>query len=162
MKFLKQAYSNIHKQYYFYILRYNNLEIISHKIYDRSMMKWSIELYEKENGQCPVLEFILSLPPKHQAKVEREIDLLEEFGINLTYPHTRKIEGGSYKDLWELRIKFARDISRIFYFIHLNNKFVLLHGFIKKSNKTPKNELEKAKNYMIDYLRRCTENNEMD
>jgi phage-related protein len=126
------------------------------------MMKWSIELYEKENGQCPVLEFILSLPPKHQAKVEREIDLLEEFGINLTYPHTRKIEGGSYKDLWELRIKFARDISRIFYFIHLNNKFVLLHGFFKKSNKTPKNELEKAKNFMIDYLRRCTENNEVD
>jgi len=162
MKFLKQAYSNIHKQYYFYILRYNNLEIISYKIYNRSMMKWSIELYEKDNGQCPVLEFILSLPPKHQAKVEREIDLLEEFGINLTYPHTRKIEGGSYKDLWELRIKFARDISRIFYFIHLNNKFVLLHGFVKKSNKTPKNELEKAKNYMIDYLRRCTENNEMD
>lgn len=102
MKFLKQAYSNIHKQYYFYILRYNNLEIISHKIYNQSMIKWSIELYEKENGQCPVLEFILSLPPKHQAKVEREIDLLEEFGINLTYPHTRKIEGGSYKDLWEL------------------------------------------------------------
>ena len=126
------------------------------------MMKWSIELYEKENGQCPVLEFILSLPPKHQAKAEREIDLLEEFGINLTYPHTRKIEGGSYKDLWELRIKFASDISRIFYFIHLNNKFVLLHGFIKKSNKPPKNELEKAKNYMIDYLRRCTENNEVD
>lgn len=125
-------------------------------------MKWSIELYEKENGQCPVLEFILSLPPKHRAKAEREIDLLEEFGINLTYPHTRKIEGEAYKDLWELRIKFASDISRIFYFIHSNNKFVLLHGFIKKSGKTPLNELEKAKNYMIDYLRRYKKEDEME
>ena len=145
MKFLKQAYSNIHKQYYFYILRYNNLENISHKIYNRSMMKWSIELYEKENGQCPVLEFILSLPPKHQAKAEREIDLLEEFGINLTYPHTRKIEGGSYKDLWELRIKFASDISRIFYFIHLNNKFVLCMVLLKNRIKLPKMNLKKLK-----------------
>jgi len=125
-------------------------------------MKWSIELYETQNGQCPVLEFILSLPPKHRAKAEREIDLLEEFGINLTYPHTRKIEGETYKDLWELRIKFASDISRIFYFIHLNNKLVLLHGFIKKSDKTPSNELEKAKKYMIDYLRRCNNEDEME
>ena len=124
-------------------------------------MKWLIELYEKENNQCPILDFILSLPPKHRAKVEREIDLLEEFGINLTYPHTRKIEGEAYKDLWELRIKFASDISRIFYFIHLNNKFVLLHGFIKKTNKTPSKELDRAKNYMLDYLRRCDANNEM-
>jgi len=78
-------------------------------------MKWEVELYEKENKECPVLDFILSLPPKHRAKIEREIDLLEEFGIILTYPHTPKIQGGRYKGLWELRIKIASDISRIFY-----------------------------------------------
>jgi phage-related protein len=137
------------------------IENISYKIYNYPM-KWIIELYEKENGQCPVLEFILSLPPKHRAKAEREIDLLEEFGIDLPYPHTRKIEGEPYKDLWELRIKFASDISRIFYFIHTKNKFVLLHGFIKKTDKTPVNELEKAKKYLIDYLRRCNESDEME
>lgn len=118
-------------------------------------MKWSIELFEKENHECPVLDFIQSLPPKHRAKIEREIDLLEEFGINLTYPHTRKIEGENYKGLWELRIQFASDISRIFYFIHLGNSFVLLHGFLKKTNKTPERELEIAKKYMQDYIRRC-------
>ncbi len=118
-------------------------------------MKWSIELFEKDNLQCPVLDFIQSLPPKHRAKIEREIDLLEEFGINLTYPHTRKIEGENYKGLWELRIQFASDISRIFYFIHLDNTFVLLHGFVKKSNKTPERELEIARKYMQDYIRRC-------
>ncbi|HBE78670.1 MAG TPA: type II toxin-antitoxin system RelE/ParE family toxin [Firmicutes bacterium] len=118
-------------------------------------MKWTIELYEKENQQCPILNFIQSLPPKHRAKIEREIDLLEEFGINLTYPHTRKIEGENYKGLWELRIQFASDISRIFYFIYMGNTFVLLHGFLKKSNKTPERELEIAKKYFQDYIRRC-------
>jgi phage-related protein len=118
-------------------------------------MKWTIELYEKENQECPVLIFIQSLPPKHRAKIEREIDLLEEFGVNLTYPHTRKIESDKYKGLWELRIQFASDISRIFYFIHLGNTFVLLHGFLKKTNKTPTKELNLAQKYMQDYIRRC-------
>jgi len=43
--------------------------------------KWFIELYEKQNKDCPVLSFLQSLPPKHRAKLEREIDLLEEFGF---------------------------------------------------------------------------------
>lgn len=123
--------------------------------------KWQVELYQKFYNDCPVLSFVQSLPPKHRAKVEREIDLLEEFGINLTYPHTLKIEGAPYKDLWELRIKFGSDISRIFYFLHIEGTFVLLNGFVKKTDKTPVKELEKAKNYMIDYLKR-RENNEME
>jgi phage-related protein len=123
-------------------------------IYNKLMM-WIIELYEKENQECPILNFIQSLPPKHRAKIEREIDLLEEFGVNLIYPHTRKIEGDNYKGLWELRIQFASDVSRIFYFIHLGNTFVLLHGLLKKTNKTPAKELEIAKKYMLDYTRRC-------
>lgn len=123
--------------------------------------KWQVKLYQKFNSDCPVLTFIQSLPPKHRAKVEREIDLLEEFGINLTYPHTLKIEGAPYKDLWELRIKFGSDISRIFYFLHIEETFVLLNGFVKKTDKTPVKELEKTKNYMYDYLRR-RENNEME
>ena len=117
-------------------------------------MKWNIELYEDNSGKVPVLEFIESLPAKHKAKVYREIDLLEHFGINLTYPHTRKMEGEKYKKLWELRIKFGSDISRVFYFAHINNTFVLLHGFVKKSNKTPSKELNKAIDSMNDYLER--------
>ena len=122
------------------------------------IMKWEIEFYEKQNKECPVLEFILSLPAKHKAKIEREIDLLEEFGINLTYPHTRKVEGPKYKYLWELRIKFASDISRIFYFLHSGKKFILLHGIVKKTTKTPVNELEIAKSRMEEYIRRSKKN----
>lgn len=74
-----------------------------------------IQLYEKENGDCPVLDFILRLNPKQQAKVYREIDLLQEFGNSLRFPHVRKIAGKKYSALWELRIKLASDSFRIFY-----------------------------------------------
>ncbi len=117
-------------------------------------MKCNINFYEKQAGSIPVLDFIESLPAKHRAKVYREIDLLEQFGINLTYPHTQKMEGEKYKKLWELRIKFGSDISRVFYFAHINNTFVLLHGFVKKSNKTPSKELNTAITNMNDFLER--------
>lgn len=108
---------------------------------------WFVELYQKQNMDCPVLSFMQLLSPKHRAKIEREIDLLEEFGINLAYP----------QELWELRVKFGSDISRIFYFLHIQDTFVLLHGFVKKSEDTPVNELRRAKDYMLDYLKRREE-----
>ena len=49
-------------------------------------MKYNVELYEKVDGKTPVLEFILGLNPKQQAKIYREIDLLEKFGNELHYP----------------------------------------------------------------------------
>lgn len=108
-------------------------------------MEWNIEIYQKENEEVPLIKFINSLPAKHKAKVV----LLKEFGIELKEPYVKAIKGDEYKGLWELRIKFASDISRIFYF--------LLYGFVKKMEKTPKRELDTAKNYMEDYLRRCKE-----
>ena len=54
----------------------------------------------------------------------------------------------------KLRAKAFRDIARIFYFTYCNNKYILLHGFVKKTIKTPKNEIEKARKYMEDYRRR--------
>ena len=66
----------------------------------------------------------------------------------------KPIKGKYGKDLYELRIKFANDIARIFYFTYYNNRFVLLHGFIKKTMKTPDSEIKKAHMYMEDYKRR--------
>ncbi len=117
-------------------------------------MAYSIILYEKKDRSCPVLDFILSLDPKQQAKIYREIDLLEEFGNKLIFPHIRKIEGDPYKNLWEIRIKLASNSFRILYFVIQNNKCVLLHGFKKKTNKTPKKELETALKYMEEVIRR--------
>jgi phage-related protein len=115
-------------------------------------MKWKVITYTKENGESPVSEFLNKLSIKHRAKAIWEIELLVELGMNLREPYTKAIK--DHNGLWELRIKFASDISRIFYFMPIGDTFILLHGFIKKTNKIPKNEIEKAVQYMDDYKRR--------
>ncbi|HCC36256.1 MAG TPA: type II toxin-antitoxin system RelE/ParE family toxin [Treponema sp.] len=117
-------------------------------------MKYAVELYEKADGKVPVLEFILSLNPKQQAKVYREINLLEKFGNELHYPHVDTIKGAKYAGLWELRIEFASNIFRIFYFLLRKNRVTLLHGIVKKTQKTPKKDLDIALERMKECLRR--------
>ena len=85
-------------------------------------MEYEIELYEKVNNEVPVLDFIVSLNPKQQAKIYREIELLRKFGNELHFPHVRKMEGEKYNSLWELRIEFASDAFRIFYFMYYQNE----------------------------------------
>lgn len=63
-------------------------------------------------------------------------------------------KGKDNKGLYELRIKLSSDIARIFYFTYYSNKFVLLHGFIKKTMKIPENEIKKARKYMEAYKMR--------
>ena len=96
-----------------------------------------------------------SLTPKLRAKAFKDIELLKEHGSDLREPYVKAIKGTHYKGLFELRIKFSTDIARIFYFTYVNNKFILLHGFIKKTMTTPKREIEKAVKYMEDYKRRA-------
>lgn len=121
-------------------------------------MSWSIELYATENGEEPVMQFLDSLPGKHRAKAIWELDLLEEHGLSLKMPYVKNIQGEKYKGLMELRVQQGNDISRIFYFLPIGNKFVLLHGFVKKAQKTPRKELETALRYKEDYVRRFGNN----
>ena len=110
-------------------------------------MSWEIILYKTEAGKEVVAEFLDSLPTKHKAKAFWEIDLLSEKGTSLREPYVKHIDG----ELWELRIKFSSDISRIFYFVPTDTKIVLLHGFVKKTQKTPKLQIEKAVKNLNDY-----------
>ncbi len=111
---------------------------------------FDIEYYRLANGKAPVAEFIDSLSPKMQAKAVWSIDLLAEYGNQLREPFSKQVDDG----LFELRIKFASDITRIFYFFVVENKIVLTNGFIKKTAKTPKAEIELARKYRADYERR--------
>lgn len=120
-------------------------------------MQWEVEYYIKENGDVPVVDFLLSLQPKMRAKAYSEIELLQEHGTNLREPYVKSIKGKKYKGIYELRTKFGSDASRIFYFTYHQNKFVLLNGFLKKTNETPKSELEKAIKYKSDYEKRCND-----
>lgn len=118
-------------------------------------MDWQVEYYKKENGKMPVLDFLLTLNPKIRAKAFSEIELLEKHGTLLREPYAKSVVGNKYKGLFELRVKFSTDITRIFYFTFRNNTFVLLHGFSKKTEKTPVSELDRAIRYKQDYERRC-------
>ena len=121
-------------------------------------MDSQVEYYKKENGNIPVIYYLLTLSPKLRAKVFSEMELLEKHGTALREPYVKPITGKKNKGLYELRVKFASDISRIFYFIFESDTFVLLHGFSKKTDKTPTRELDTAIRYKRDYERRC--NNE--
>ena len=83
-------------------------------------------------------KFIKSLEKQTIAKVLHTIDLLEEFGPRLGLSHSKKVSAR----LFELRIRGKQEI-RIFYTFH-QPKIILLHGFIKKSQKIPQREIQTA------------------
>ncbi len=93
-----------------------------------------------------VKQFVSSLDEHSVAKVLRTINLLVEFGHRLNMPHSKKVA----QSLFELRIRGEQEI-RIFYCFHKGSAY-LLHGFVKKSQRIPKRELEAA----ILKLRRLT------
>jgi phage-related protein len=115
---------------------------------------FQVELYQKTNGEVPLEIYLRTLPLKFIAKHQREFDLLMEFGFDLKEPHVKRIVGAENKGLYELRIHFLSNISRVFYFVTSSNVFVLLHGFIKKSQETLIQEIKKALKYKSDYERR--------
>ena len=108
---------------------------------------FDIEFYRLSNGDAPVQAFLDSLDHRMRAKALYSLSLLEEYGNQLREPYSKPIGEG----LFELRVKFASDISRIFYFFVVGNKIVLTNGFIKKAMKTPKAELTLARKYKADY-----------
>ena len=111
---------------------------------------FDIEFYRLANGEVPVEEFLDSLDPKMRNKAIRSLELLEEFGNTLREPNSKAMGNG----LFELRIKFSSDITRIFYFFYVDNKIVLTNEFVKKTQRTPPAEIELARKYKADYERR--------
>ncbi len=113
-------------------------------------MNFSVEYYETKGGNCPVEKFILEQNNKMQAKIFKNLELLESRGNELREPFSKHLEDG----IFELRTKVSSDISRVLYFFVIGQKIILTNGFIKKTQKTPKSEIELAKKYRNDYLNR--------
>ena len=109
-----------------------------------------VEYYERPDGAEPAKEFIDSLDVKMQAKLAMEIQLLEDFGTQLRQLYSEHLEDG----IFELRAKVSTNISRVMYFFYVGNTAILTNGFMKKTQQTPKAEIEKAKRYRDDYLKR--------
>ena len=106
--------------------------------------------FTTDTGGKPVEEWIASLQPAAKAEVLILIDLLEKDGAGLREPFAKHVEGG----LWELRAKGPDGIYRVIYFHWFGHTFGLLHGFTKKTQKTPRAEIETAKRRQATWLAR--------
>lgn len=116
---------------------------------------YTVEFYEKINGESDIWDFLEELRKKSAAnkdariqykQISLYIQLLQDNGTHLPDNVTKHLDD----DIWELR----PGNNRVFYFYHKNNTFVLLHHFRKKTQKTPRAEIEQAKAERDDYLSR--------
>ncbi|MCR4778181.1 MAG: type II toxin-antitoxin system RelE/ParE family toxin [Lachnospiraceae bacterium] len=116
---------------------------------------FNIEFYENVNGESDVKDFLRDLRNKAKSnkdarinfeKAVAYIDALEEAGTRIGQPITKHLEG----EIWELRPLS----NRILYAYYENNTYVLLHHFVKKTQKTPRREIEKAIKEIDDFKRR--------
>lgn len=85
-------------------------------------------------------ETIFTLPDGLRGRYIALTDRMEVYGANLGLPHTKAFGGG----LFELRLKSAEGIARVFYCTLIEQRIVMLHSFVKKSQKTPLRELRIA------------------
>lgn len=116
---------------------------------------YKVEFYEDKNGRSEVFEFINNLEKrsflskKHRIdynKIIAYINMLGEMGTRVGEPVTKHLDG----EIWELRPLR----NRLLYAYYKDDTFIILHHFIKKTRKTPKRELEKAKRNLQDYIER--------
>jgi phage-related protein len=123
---------------------------ISREHKERKMDKFTVEFYEKENGDIPVEEFLDGLNIRMKTKLVGLIKILQEKGNLLREPYSKPLGDG----IFELRCKVGNDISRVLYFFYYNGKIIMTNGFVKKTRKTPRAVIDRAKAYRDDYLER--------
>lgn len=114
---------------------------------------YKIVFYKKRSGSCPIKEFLDSLDEKMRAKAFLMVALLREYGANLRPPYSKHLEDG----IFELRAKQGSNITRLLYFFFAGKKAVLTNGFVKKTQKTPQENIKKAKEFRSDYLAQMEE-----
>ena len=110
-------------------------------------MYYDVEYYEKTDGSRPAENFILSQGAKMQAKIFAALELLEIKGPGLREPFSKSLGDG----IFEIRAKQGSDTSRVLYFFVMGRKVILTNGFVKKTQRTPVREIDRARRYRNDY-----------
>jgi len=125
-----------------------------HKLTGRNIM-YEVEFYEDKNGISEIVEYLDDLKEKGETSKHERVNrdkilaymiALKQYGTRIGQPVVKHIDGS----IWELRPL----ANRIFFFYWKDNKFVLLHHFIKKTRKTPLREIETARAKMKDFIER--------
>lgn len=111
------------------------------------MAAWTVEFW-RQDEKSPSYDWLIAQPPKVQARFLHVFELLEERGIQLGMPHIKHIKGKIY----EIRVEQDANTYRLLYFVFTGRRFVILHGFQKKTAKTPPSEIEIAEKRMLDFV----------
>ena len=111
---------------------------------------YNIIYYETVNGKRPAEEFIYNQDKKMRAKILSNLDYIANEGINAREPRSKYLKDG----IFEVRSQVGNNITRILYFFCLGQEIILTNGFVKKTQETPKAEIQKAKQFRDDYIRR--------
>ena len=112
------------------------------------MVPCEIVYFKTERGDEPAREFVDGLDLSLKRKYWRKIDYLRQFGKSLCQPHAKNLGNGIY----ELRFRGPEGHARILYFFFSGHWAVLTNGFKKKTNQTPKNEIDLALSRMETFL----------
>ncbi len=105
-------------------------------------MAWEVLFYETRSGRTPIDDFLDGLSVKAREKCLSYVELLVEKGFSLPANYIKKVEG----ELWELRPEFGGTEYRLFYFLMVKDKFVIIHAFVKRTQRTPTREITTALN----------------
>jgi len=111
---------------------------------------FTVEFYRSPDGKEPVADFLDSLDNKMKAKLVSMLELLGEKGTSLRMPYSSYLEDG----IFELRCIQGNNITRVLYFFYIGEKIIVTNGFVKKTQKTPRKEVNLAKNRRSDWLSR--------
>jgi len=114
------------------------------------MMKKEVVFYNKPDGECPVEQFLGSLPVKVAQKIIWVVHLIEDLD-RVPSQYFSKLSGTD--DIWEFRIKLGSNIYRVFAFFD-GHKVILTNGLVKKTQKTPAGDIKRAEDYEKEYLNR--------
>lgn len=111
----------------------------------------TVNFYRTESGSCPVEDFLDSLSGKQAQKVIWVLRLIEELEV-VPGQYLKKLVNTD--DIWEVRVQFGGNIFRLLGFFEGTRLLIVTNGFAKKSQKTPRQEIELATRRKNEYLSR--------
>ena len=104
----------------------------------------TVVFYRTRGSNEPVREWLMELKREDRKTIGEDIETAQ-FGWPLGMPLIRKVEPG----IWEVRLSISQGVARILFTVE-GNTMILLHGFVKKSHKTPRTELRTARQRLVD------------
>lgn len=114
------------------------------------VMKKEVVLYDKPNGEYPVEQFLGTLPVKVSKKIVWVVHLIEDLD-HVPAQYFSKLSDAD--GIWEFRIKLGSNIYRVFAFFD-GHQVILTNGLVKKTQKTPAGDIQRAEEYKKEYLNR--------